>query len=283
MDIFAVIAGSLCTLSFITQLIRALNSNFQLSHTFLITYFIGVINWGLFAISTLPINWLLLLISVLQATFVGIILLKAREKNMNSHDLIIKKYVVSSWRLCLGSFLGIILYPIIIYFIYFLSSGLWELISGSAVEPPVIDFMSQYGKPAQNGYWVFVWSAIVSGLLLSALLPSVIGASIGKYLLKIRYVNEKGNFITLRQTFIKTMYNIMYFLILALPGPIIGFSIGKNSEVASLSALFLGFVIFLYLTFKKDQSGRVLSYSKSNIIPIMKKDIELFKKEIGSL
>ena len=143
--------------------------------------------------------------------------------------------------------------------------------------------MSDYGKPAQNGYWIFVWSAILSGILLSALLPSFLGASLGKLLLRIRYVNEDGGNIRLRQTLMKTGFNCFLFLIVALPGPIIGFTIGKGSEYYSLAALFLGVLVAITLSVKADSSGRTLAYRKAHIVPIMKNDIGEFRKEIGVL
>lgn len=202
---------------------------------------------------------------------------------MNNRNQIIKKFTVSRWRLFLGTLLGLTIYPLIIYVFYFIFSGLWEAVSGAAVEPPVIGFMSSYGKAAQNGYWIFVWSAILCGLLLSAWLPSKIGASLGKYLLGISYVDELGEKISLRQTLIKTRYNIILFLALALPGPIIGFSIGDGSEALSLGLLFLATGAVLYYAFKRDESGRTLSYRKSGIVPISRKDIQSFKNEIASI
>ena len=199
---------------------------------------------------------------------------------MDNRNQIIKKYTVYRWRLFLGTLLGLTIYAILMYIFYFLFSGLWEAISGTAVEPPVIDFMSSYDKPAQNGYWIFVCSAILCGLLLSAWLPSKIGASLGKYLLGVCYVDESGKKISLRQTLIKTLYNILLFLALALPGPIIGFSMGEGSETASLGLLFLATAVVLYYAFKRDESGRTLSYRKSGLVPISRKDIQSFKSEI---
>jgi uncharacterized membrane protein len=200
---------------------------------------------------------------------------------MNEFNLIVKKFAVSRWRLFLGTVIGFILYPFIMYAFYFITSGMWELISNAPVEPPVIDSMYSYGKPEQNGYWIFVWSAILSGIVLSALLPSFLGASLGKFLLKIRYVNEDGSDIRLRQTLMKTRFNSLLFLIVALPGPIIGFTIGEGSEYYSLAVLFLGLLIAVFLSVKADSSGRTLAYRKAHIVPIMKNDIEAFRKEIG--
>lgn len=199
---------------------------------------------------------------------------------MDNRNQIIKKFTVPRWRLFLGTLIGLTIYPILMYVFYFTFSGLWEAISGTAVEPPVIGFMSSYGKAAQNGYWIFVWSAILCGLILSAWLPSKIGASLGKHLLGISYVNELGQKISLRQTLIKTMYNILLFLALALPGPIIGFSIGYGSEALSLGLLFLATCAVLYFAFKRDESGRTLPYRKSGVVPISRKDIQSFKSEI---
>ncbi len=200
---------------------------------------------------------------------------------MNNLNPVIKKYAVARWRLFLGTLLGLILYPMMIYLMYVISSSLWELLSAKAVEPPTIGFMGDYDAPAQNGYWLFVGSSIVTALLLSALLPSVIGSSLGKFLLGIRYVDFHGNAVTIKQTLHKAAYGIGYFLILALPGPIIGFTMGMASTALSVLALFIGFLVVLYLTTKKDSSGLVLSYRKAGIVPILKKNLASFNNEMA--
>lgn len=81
MDIFAILAGSLCTLSLIPQLVCAQRGNFQISKVFLIMYLMGVINWGLFGFTLTPINYPLLSISVLQAIFTLLILVKLVKRH----------------------------------------------------------------------------------------------------------------------------------------------------------------------------------------------------------
>ena len=285
MKVFAILAGVLCTVSFIPQLLSIYGGKVKLSRAFLFIYFLGVINWGLFGITMTPPNIPLVFISGIQAAFVAILLIQ-----LSSHESlatvthlnpIIKKYAVARWRLFLGTLLGLILYPMMIYLMYVISSSLWELLSAKAVEPPTIAFMGGYDVPAQNGYWLFVGSSIVTALLLSALLPSVIGSSLGKYLLGIRYVDFHGNAVTIKQTLHKTAYGIGYFLILALPGPIIGFTMGMESTHLSVLALFIGFLVVLYLTIKKDQGGLVLSCREAQIVPILKKDLASFKSDMA--
>jgi uncharacterized protein with PQ loop repeat len=78
MDIFAIIAGSLCTISFIPQLLRVLKKIYTLSPAFLLMYCLGVINWGLFGLTMSPIGWPLVTISFLQMLFVLVIYIKQR-------------------------------------------------------------------------------------------------------------------------------------------------------------------------------------------------------------
>ncbi|MBM3602877.1 MAG: hypothetical protein FJX22_03755 [Alphaproteobacteria bacterium] len=201
---------------------------------------------------------------------------------MNDRNAVIRKYAVARWHLFLGTSLGLMIYPLIMYGFYEVSAGLWECLSDKAVKPPTIAFMGGYDAPAQNGYWLFVGSSIFTALLLSALLPSLIGASLGKYLLGIRYVDFHGNAVTIKQNLHKTAYGIGYFLILALPGPIIGFAWGMKSTTLSVLALFMGCLIVLYLTIKKDSSGLVLSYRKAQIVPILKKNLSAFRNTMAS-
>lgn len=214
---------------------------------------------------------------------------------MENRQHIIKQYVVPRWRLFLGSALNIMLYPLFIYIFYMVTTSIWGLLSGLPVEAPSGGFMSSYSRPAQNGYWIFVWSSVLAVIILSALLPSRIGASAGKYVLGIRYLTIGGSAIGLKQTMVKAAINIGYFLLLALPGPIIGFTLTKYErnhhsydqgvylvDYLSLAALLIGIVIVLILAFRRDASGRVLSYSCSGIVPIMKSQVESYKNAVKS-
>jgi hypothetical protein len=112
------------------------------------------------------------------------------------------------------------------------------------------------------------------------LLPSVIGSSLGKFLLGIRYVDFHGNAVTIKQTLHKTAYGIGYFLILALPGPIIGFTMGMESMALSVLALFIA--ISGCFVFNNERSnGLVLSYRKKWIVPILKKNLASFNNEMA--
>jgi uncharacterized RDD family membrane protein YckC len=199
---------------------------------------------------------------------------------MNKNS-IIAKYAVSRFQLCLGTFVGFIFYAIFILSFYILLSSAWELISGAKVEAPVVGFMSSYSKPAQNGYWIFVNASILSSLLLSAYLPTILGASVGKYLVNVRYVNENGDKISFVQTLLKAGCHIMLFLLIALPGPIIGFmpSFGLQ-DYLSLTALFVGCMICLYILFKKDSSGRTWAFVRAGIVPVKKSEIDNFKNDL---
>lgn len=71
--IFSFLAGFLCTISFIPQL---LSKSEKINTHFLIIYGSGVICWGLFGLYLS--NLFLILISLIQLIFVGIIYAKNR-------------------------------------------------------------------------------------------------------------------------------------------------------------------------------------------------------------
>jgi len=76
MIVFAIAAGTLCTISFIPQLLSQFKGRDKLSRLFLVIYLIGVINWGLFGITMPQPNIPLVAISAIQVVFVTIILIK---------------------------------------------------------------------------------------------------------------------------------------------------------------------------------------------------------------
>jgi RDD family len=202
---------------------------------------------------------------------------------MNEKIVIIQRYSAPLWRIFTGTVLGLLLYPFLMYAFYEFMSSAWTYISGAAVEPPEVDLMSNYSRPAQNGYWVFVSASIVSGILLSALLPYFAGASIGKLLVGIRYIDESGNPVKLRQIFKKTACSLGLFLLIALPGPILGFVFGEVADIFSLILLGLGTLFIGFISFLKDASGRTWGYRISGIVPIRRLDIPAFQQEIGQL
>lgn len=199
---------------------------------------------------------------------------------MSDKNQIIRQYAAPQGMLFAATIIGALAYPFWIYVMFKFFSGSWELISGAPVEPPVFGMMSSYHKPAQNGYWFFISSSIVLSILLSLSLPKLIGAPFMKWVFGIRYLNEKGEGIALWQPLAKTGIEIGKFLLLALPGPILGFILGPDIDWLSLVALALGFIAVIYLTFKIDSSGRSLAYKKARIVPVHKNNIAAFREAL---
>jgi hypothetical protein len=200
---------------------------------------------------------------------------------MNEKTEIIRRYSAPRWHIFAGTILSIFLYPFLMYILYETLSTAWSYISGTAVEPPALDFMSSYSRPAQNGYWVFVSASIISGILISALLPYFAGGGIGKLLVGIRYIDESGNPLTLRQTFKKAACGLGLFLLVALPGPILGFTFGESADIFSLISLGSGILFICIISFRKDASGRTWVYRAAGIVPIRRAHLGAFKQEIS--
>ena len=80
MKIFAILAGLLCTVSFVAQIIKfKRDKTASISKLFLFIYGIGVINWGLLGLSLSPMHMPLVLISFLQLAFVMFIIYSLRS------------------------------------------------------------------------------------------------------------------------------------------------------------------------------------------------------------
>lgn len=195
---------------------------------------------------------------------------------------IIQDYAAPSWKLFCGSLLGVICYVIFVYLCFQITSGFWEVITGIAVEPPKIGFMSSYSVPAQNGYWVILGLVISGSLIFAGALPLLIGADFGKWALGIRFLDEDGQKIRLSHIAKKTGIEIGKLLLVTLPGPILGFTFGLPADPFSMIALILGLLILTFLSLKKDASGRTFSYVKSGIVPVSKKDVAAFQKSLNT-
>lgn len=177
---------------------------------------------------------------------------------------------VSRVRLFLASILSFILYIIFILVSFYSLSGLWEIISGSPVEAPTLDFMSNYNEPAKNGYWFFVWLSILSILTFSVFSPLLIGSSIGQYVFNIKLINKKGKKISAKQCIARALLITLGYLLLSIPGPIIGFTYGNMADWASITCLSLAMLFLIYLMAKKDKTGRTFLYSSTHIYPVLR-------------
>ena len=195
-------------------------------------------------------------------------------------DQIIKKFVEPRWKLFLGSIIGVFLYPFFVYFSFKFVSFIWEVVSGMPVEAPTIDFMSSYSEAEKNGYWSILISVIIVYVFLSVVVPRVIGAGFGQWLLGTRYVDEDGQKPKSVKILKKFFIGVGKFLLITLPGPVLGFTFGEAADPFSLAALFAGFMTVVFLSFKRNKSGRTLSYFQSGLVPINKKHSELFKEDL---
>ncbi|MEM6621286.1 MAG: hypothetical protein AAF674_03590 [Pseudomonadota bacterium] len=180
---------------------------------------------------------------------------------------IIGKYAAPRWRLLLGSVLSVMYLPVL-YLFYQTTTALWELISGAPVEPPVIGFMSTYGQASQNGYWVFVLATLALALVL-IILPSRLGGGVGKWLAGVVYLTEDGYPTGIGHIAKKALILLGYFLVLAIPGPVLGFEIGPQADPVSLSLLALGLVFVGYMCWRTDRSGRTYAYRAAGIVPVL--------------
>jgi len=73
------------------------------------------------------------------------------------------------------------------------------------------------------------------------------------------------------------------FLIIAIPGPILGFFFGRSADIFSIAALAFGLIFTGYILFHKDASGRTLSYHRSGIVPVRRIHISAFRTELAQL
>ncbi|MEM0988373.1 MAG: hypothetical protein AAGK00_05790 [Pseudomonadota bacterium] len=192
---------------------------------------------------------------------------------------IIAKYAAPRWRLLLGSVLSVVYWPFI-YIFYHGTKLAWETTSGAAVEPPVIGFMSSYGRASQNGYWIFVFATLALSVFL-IILRVKLGAYVGKRLVGVVYVTEVGQEIDFDHISRKSLIMVFYFLVLAIPGPALGFIFGPAADPFSLAALAAGLAFIAHKSWKTDASGRTYAYRSAGIVPVMVRRRESASAELS--
>ncbi len=199
---------------------------------------------------------------------------------MSSNNTNLADFVPSSMVLSIGTAISAVLYVVLIVISYDVIAAVWEWLSGAPVEPPKVGFMSDYSEPARNGYWSLVSASINLSIALSAVLPSLIGASIGHRLLGIVYLRMDGKKPKIGDTLKKTFCGIILFLMLTVPGPIIGFTLGGGSEWISLIALAIGFLATMHFAFSRDYTGRTWPFRFANLIPVYSSNKELVLEKL---
>ncbi|MEL6198345.1 MAG: RDD family protein [Pseudomonadota bacterium] len=196
-------------------------------------------------------------------------------------DEIIARFAVAPPRLLLGGTVGLLLYPLLAWALFEGLSGGWEAISGRPVSPPRIAFMSAYEAPAKNGYLLFVLVSCVAIGLLSLFSASRLGTGLGHGAVGVRMLDESGAPASFGQLCKKMLANVVYFLMIALPGPVIGFGFGSGSEIMSLVALAGGIAALVYVSFRRDRSGRLVAYTFSGIVPVRAETVDDFRRAVG--
>ena len=153
-----------------------------------------------------------------------------------------------------------------------LMSGAWAAWTATPVEPPVIGFMSDYGRPAQNGYWLWVALSPLVAAVVTTLAVPLLGASPGKRLLGIRYAGPGGERAPLGRALAKLAVNVGLFLLAALPGPLLGFALGDVADAFSLLALFAAVALVLWLSLRPGPDGRTFAYRATGLWPLTAKE-----------
>ena len=182
----------------------------------------------------------------------------------------VSENLASGIRLFLGTILDAIIVVVLASYLFPILSGFWEAASGAKVEAPIIGFMSDYSRPAQNGYWLIVALSILLSAVLNSLTAKLIGASIGKSCAGVRFVSFSGAKPTAAQILKKSFFNICLFLLAALPGPILGFVFGNAADPFSLICLIAAIALAAFCGFVSDRRGLFPAYRFAKIAPVIR-------------
>jgi len=192
-------------------------------------------------------------------------------------DKLADKFYPPCWRFTIAGIIDFSLCAI--FFITF--SSLLSSLYDSLYEVPPPEPMSLFNENQARAYSHGLLALIVFIFFNSVICNlSKLKASIGKAIVGIALVNSSGNKISFKQSFIRFLVIILYFSIITMPGPIVGFAFGIGSEIFSNILLLVGIGIVIRLSvYKGKSSGRPYQYSAPNIYPVLRKQIQDFQQE----
>lgn len=144
-----------------------------------------------------------------------------------------------------GAINQIVLWPVI-----GILSGVYMNLASSVLGAkfawPMIGFMSAYPTDVRNGYLLFVAAVFTMVFLFSGLFAGLLGASPGKALCGVRYVDADRKRCGMK-TFLRRALMLLAILsLIFLAGPILGFAIGEAADAASLLSLMAGFALLIW-------------------------------------
>ena len=172
----------------------------------------------------------------------------------------------------LGGAFNVFLGMMVIFWLAGLYMGLAERITGADYAWPQASFMSAYPTDKRNGYLMFAAAVLTFIVLSSGLAASVLGASPGKALFGIRYVDATGARASPRLLLIRMVLILLPVAFILLAGPVLGFVFGPDADSLSLGALFAGIALLIAVSIPWD--GRNLSWinRQAGLRPALRRD-----------
>lgn len=122
-------------------------------------------------------------------------------------------------------------------------------IIGEPVAWPQINMMSAYPNDARNGYLLFIAAVMTVVLVWSGLLAGSVGASPGKAVFGVRYVDAQGQRCGLPKFLARAGLLMLVLSPILLLGPILGFLFGPAADAASLASLAIGALVAIWALF----------------------------------
>ena len=172
----------------------------------------------------------------------------------------------------LGGCLTLVVMAPVLFWISDLYMRIAAMILNEKVAWPQINFMSAYPDDVRNGYLLFVLATLTTVLLSSGVIAGLIGASVGKRILGIRYHIYNSD---KPAGFGRMLYRAFLLCCVLTPclllGPILGFVFGEAADLYSLVALLAGTVLLLVLAVVPSNSTNGLTWvtHKAGLRPVI--------------
>ena len=153
------------------------------------------------------------------------------------------------WRLAAGGLINQVLLLVPVMYLSGVYMDIAAAILGEQVAWPQIGFMSAYPSDVRNGYLLFAAAVLTVVFVSSGIIAGLLGASMGKAICGVRYVDSKGAPASIGRFMLRGLAVSGVMSAILLPGPILGFVFGSDVDNLSLISLSMGLLFTIWALF----------------------------------
>ena len=117
--------------------------------------------------------------------------------------------------------------------------------------PPYFTFMSEYSEQQRNEYLSMMTMLLCFLFSYQLISYWLFGGTLARRLAGFRLVNIDNSHLNFKGSLKRAVVTFIIWLSILAPGPALGFILGKGSEIFSLLALLIGFLVWFVSALKR--------------------------------